>query len=146
MKRAGRISPFAIVGVICVLLIIPLLCASKKGPEYTAAQFMTALGNGDVNGLSKLSSMGNLTEDQMREKWQKTINDSKYYMFTWRITDVTTVSDSTAAIKMQMRRDLKVHLGDDEMPFEIPVVKVNGEWKVPVYQIDREIYPYLPQP
>ena len=67
-------------------------------------------------------------------------------MFTWRITDVTTVSDSTAAIKMQMRRDLKVHLGDDEMPFEIPVVKVNGEWKVPVYQIDREIYPYLPQP
>jgi hypothetical protein len=139
-------NPIALVGIICLVLLVPLFFASKRGPENTAVDFMSALAKGDVDQLTKLSTIGNLPPDQVHKKWEDAINAAKYYRFAWRITDVSSASDTSAAVEMQLRRNLNTREGEDEMPHELPLVKVNGEWKVPVDQMDRDIFPYLPRP
>ena len=145
MKRAGRISPLAVIGVVCILLLIPLFFITQKGPENVAADFMVALGKGDADTLAKLSYLGNDDQATRLKEWQQCIEVGRHYVFTWRITDVTQSTPDSAAIQMQMRRNLQLAMGKDEMKFELPMRKINGAWKVDVGSMDREIYPALPR-
>jgi hypothetical protein len=146
MKRSGRMNPFMIVGVICLIILIPLFLISKRGPESYAAEFLTALGAGDANKLAELSVIGNRTLDEKRKLWQQSVDDAKYYMFTWRITDVSDIADDRAAVKIQERRNLQIKMGEDEEPHQITMVKTSDGWKVLVDGMDRDIYPFLPRP
>lgn len=146
MKRAGRISPLVVVGLVCILLLIPLFIFTQKGPEITAAEFMTALGKGDVDKLAEVSLIGNDDLEKRKKDWLQTIEFGKHYYFTWRITDVVQNSPDTAAVRLQLRRNLQLAMGTDEMPYELPMKKVNGSWKIDVGSMDRDIYPSLPRP
>lgn len=146
MKRAGRISPLVVIGVICILLVIPLFFVTQKGPEIVARDFMTALGNGDANKLASLSIIGNDDEPTRVKDWQQSLEVGKHYYFTWRITDVTENTPDTAAVQLQMRRNLQLAMGKDELKYELPMKKVGGAWKVDVGSMDRDIYPALPRP
>lgn len=146
MKRAGRMSPLVVVGLICILLLIPLFIFTKKGPETTAAEFMVALGKGDVDKLAEISLIGNDDLEKRKQDWQQSVQFGKHYYFTWRITDVVQNTQDTAAIRLQLRRNLQLAMGTDEMPFELPMKQVNGKWMVDVGSMDRDIYPSLPRP
>lgn len=145
MKRTGRINPFVVVGVVCFIILIPLFCASRKGPEAYAAEFLTALGKGDAGRLAELSIIGDHNLAEKSAMWQESVESSKYYTFTWRITDVTTISDDRAAVSIMMRRNMQIRMGEDEMPYKLPMTKTSDGWKVQIDQINREIYPYLPK-
>lgn len=146
MTRSGRFNPFIVVGVICILILIPLFVVSRRGPENDAADFLTALGKGDVDQLAKLSVIGNHNLDERKKLWQQTVDASKYFTFTWRISDVANVTPDRAAVTIQERRALELRLGEDEEPHMITMVKTPEGWKVLVDGMDREIYPYLPRP
>jgi hypothetical protein len=107
---------------------------------------MEALGRGDVNKLADLGAIHGTTEEQRRALWQKTIERSKHYLFTWRITDAQELDPKTAAVRLQIRRDLQLRRGQDEMKYELPLTKdEKGDWKVDVGSMDRGIYPALPR-
>jgi hypothetical protein len=146
MKRAGRINPFVVVGVICAIILIPLLFISKRGPENYASDFLEALGKGNVDQLAQLSVIGNNNLEQRKALWAQTVKDAKYYMFTWRITDVSDISDDRAAVKIQERRNLQLRMGEEEEPHNLTMVKTSDGWKVLVDGMDREIFPFLPRP
>jgi hypothetical protein len=146
MKTGRRLNPLIVVGVLCLFLLIPLFCASTRGPENYAADFMTALGKGDASKLAELSVIGKNTVDQRREKWSQTVSQSKYYRFTWRVTDVTNITPEKAAVSLQMRRNVGIKMGEDELKYELPMEKVDGKWMVIEDQMDRDIYPFLPRP
>ena len=145
-RRRRRLNPFVIVGVVCILILLPLFCISRKSPGAYAADFMTALGNGDVNKLAELSIIGNDDLATRKKLWQESVDNAKYYTFTWRITNETDLSDTEAAVTLQMRRNLQLKMGEDEEPYQLKLIKKDGEWKVLVDGMNREIYPYLPRP
>ena len=146
MKRAGRISPIVIVIGICILLVIPIIFVSSKGPANYAVDFMTALGKGDVNTLADLSIIGNDDLEQRKKDWEKTISYGKNYYYTWRVTNAVENTPDSAAVELQMRQNLQINMGKDENKFELPMRKVDGKWKVDVGSMDRSIYPALPRP
>ena len=139
-------SPLVVVGVICILLLIPLFIITNKGPETTAADFMSALGKGDVDKLAELSLIGNDDLAKRKQDWQQSIAFGKHYYFTWQITDIVQNTPDTAAVRLMLRRNLQLAMGTDEMPYELPMKKVNGKWLIDVGSMDRDIYPALPRP
>ena len=145
MKRSGRFNPFIIVGVICVLILIPLFVVSKRNPENYASDFMVALSTGNADQLANLSIIGNHNLEERRQVWQQTINAGKYYTFTWRISDVTNVSNDRAAVILMVRRNLQTKMGEDETKYELPMQKTNDGWKVVEDQMNRDMYPFLPR-
>lgn len=145
MKRPRRFNPFIVFGVICVVLLVPIFFFSRKSPENYAAEFMTALGTGNADQLAHLSTIGNDPFDERKKLWQQSLNASKYYAFTWRISNVTQLSDDHAAITLMVRRNLQLREGLDEEQYMLPIVKTSEGWQVPVDQMDRDIFPYLPR-
>jgi hypothetical protein len=146
MKRSGRINPFVVVGVVCLIVLLPLIFISKRGPGAYAADFLTALGSGNVDQLAQLSVIGDHNLEERKKLWQDSLNSSKYFTFTWRITDVSDLAEDRAAIKTQERRNLQIKMGEDEEPHEFTMVKTPDGWKALLDGMDRDIYPYLPRP
>ena len=146
MKRSGRFNPFIVVGLICVIVLVPLLLISKRGAGNYASDFMVALSTGNADQLAKLSIIGQHNYDERRQLWQESVNSAKYFTFTWRISDVTDVSADRAAVIVMMRRNLEMRMGEDESRYELPMQKTDDGWKVVVDQMNREMYPFLPRP
>ncbi len=146
MKRSGRFNPFIVVGLICVIILVPLFLISKRGPENYASDFMVALSTGNADQLANLSIIGEHNLDERKQLWQQSVDSAKYYTFTWRITDVTSVSNDRAAVILMMRRNLQMRMGADEYKYELPMQKTGDGWKVVVDQMNRDIYPFLPRP
>jgi len=146
MKRSGRFNPFIFVGVLCLLILIPLFVITKRNPENYASDFMVALSTGNADNLAKLSIIGNHNLEERRQLWQQTLDSSKYYTFTWRITDENNVSSDRAAVILMVRRNLQMKMGEDETKYELPLQKTDDGWKVVVDQMDRDMYPFLPRP
>ncbi len=146
MKRSGRFNPFIVVGVICALLLVPLFLIGRRGPENYAADFLNALGDGDANRLAEVTVIGNHNFEERKKLWEESLANSKYYTFSWRISDVTKLDDDHSAVTIQERRNLQIRMGEDEDAHMITVIKTNDGWKVLIDGMDREIYPFLPRP
>jgi hypothetical protein len=145
MKRSGRFSPFIVVGVICLVMLVPLLFLTRTGPEKATAEFMGALGTANVEKLAELSIIGNHSVEERRKLWQESVGLSKHYVFTWRITDVTKIDENHSAVILMVRRNLQIRMGEDETKFQVPMVKTDAGWRVAVDQLNRDLYPYLPR-
>lgn len=145
MKRSGRVSPLIVVGIACLLLIFPLMCASTRGPEYTAAEFMTALGKADVDKLAQTSIIGSASPERTRELWKQTLERGQHYLFTFRVGASTQNTPDTAVVELWLRRNLQLKMGQEEEKFQLPLIKQNNAWKVDVQSMDRNIYPALPR-
>lgn len=145
MKQSGRASLMTIAAIVAVLLVVGLMFLGKESVTSVGDRFLKALYFGDVETLTKMSYLGNDTEDQMRKKWDFAVNRAgKYYLFAYRITGGKQVSDDTAQVTMQFIKDA-ANPGSYEEKYEIPLVKVGNEWKVDVKGMNRTIYPALPR-
>ena len=144
MKRSGRVSPLVIIGIICILLIVPLFVVAKKDPGAAAADFLTALGQGDVDKLAQLSVIGGADEAKRKEMWQTTMKRSRHYLFVWRITNVVKNTPDSAVATLDFRRNVQLRMGQDSEKFELPLIKKDGDWKVDVQSMDRAMFPGLP--
>ncbi len=106
---------------------------------------MTALSKGDVDTLTKMSLLGDKTEPEMHKEWEFAVNTAgKHYRFFWRITSELVSDENSGSVRMQISRNIDSPSTYEEA-FQLPMQKVNGEWKVDVRGISREMFPALPR-
>ncbi|HRK21582.1 MAG TPA: DUF4878 domain-containing protein [Fimbriimonadaceae bacterium] len=144
MHRSGKAHWLTIVGILSVVAIGALMLFARDSAGSSAGQFMTALGKGDVDTLTKLSYIEGVPSEEVRKKWEFTTDVGKHYMFRWRIVNITQSDDKTAAATMQVTRNSAAASGYEEK-FQLPLVKIGDDWKVDVTAISRGLYPALPR-
>jgi hypothetical protein len=145
MKQSGRASFVTVLFVAAVLLVVALLAFSRESIATIGGRFMTALEAGDVDTLTKMSYLGNESQADMRRQWEFSVNTAgKYYLFSYRIVASRQMDASNASVTMQVLRESNKE-GSYEEKFELPLVKVDNDWKVDVKGVSRELYPALPR-
>ncbi len=106
---------------------------------------MVALQSHNIDQLSKMSMMSGLTDEQIRKKWDFTLNQAeKYYVFFYHIEGGSQSSDTTGSVKVRMIHDADKPGSYDEL-CELPMVKVKDAWKVDVRGMSRDFMPGLPR-
>lgn len=144
MLQSGKASILTILALAAVLIIVGLLAFSRESIGSVGTRFMDALKAGDVATLTKMSYLGNVTEEEMAKKWDFAVNTAApYYRFEYRVVSAKETTDKSGSVRLQVNRNID-HGGSYEEAFELPMVKVGDEWKVNVHAISREMYPALP--
>lgn len=133
-----------LVAIVGVILIAFLLFFSKESPSTVANNYLVALAKGDVKTLVDLSYYPTKSKEQLTEEYTfATTKAAPYYRFVWKLKHSKETDDQTAAVTTQF-----IRAADDmqsaEEKVEIPLVKVDGKWKVDVAGLSRIIYPALP--
>ncbi len=105
---------------------------------------MDALARGDVKKLCELSYFSQApSSKELTDEWTLATGVAgKHYNFAWRIT-ATSVTGDTATVSLGVTRNFGSAASYEEN-YALPMKLVNGEWKVDVVQISRELYPGLP--
>lgn len=145
MRTAGRVSLLLIAGIACVLLVVVPFFLAGDSPTSAASRFMILLAKGDAEGLTDMSYLGGTPREEMLKQWDFTVHDAApYYRFTWNIhrTDLPNANSANVAIGVQRNAGTS---GEYEENFGLPMIKVDGKWKVDVRGINREMYPDLPR-
>ncbi|CAN5538870.1 hypothetical protein BH11ARM2_BH11ARM2_32660 [soil metagenome] len=144
-RQAGRVNILAIVVVVCVVLIVAVFAMGRQSPAEAGAKFMSALAKGDATTLTDMTYLGDTPKEKVRKQWDFATQDaSKYYRFAWKISGTSQPNDHEASVRLQVMRNLDSGGSYDEN-YQLPMVKVNGEWKVDVHAISHEMYPALPR-
>ena len=106
---------------------------------------MLALGERDVETLVRLSSAPGETPDQLRKEWRyATEIAGKRYRFAFRILMAKEANDNTASVALHVFRNADLDTTYPEK-FELPMLKVDGNWLVEIRGINRQMYPALPR-
>jgi hypothetical protein len=146
-KKGGRISLVLILAIIAVLIGVSVMYATTSGdsPESAGSKFMSALAKGDVDQLTDLSYVVNATPADIHQKWDFACHTAgPYYHFKWRANGAIIADQDTAALKIWYTKDANAR-GSYEDTFELPLIRVNGHWKVDVSSMDHSIYPAMPR-
>ena len=145
MRQAGRVNIVAVGAIVAVAMIAVVLLFSRQSVTESASKFMTGLATGDVETLTSLSYMSETSNEDIRKKWNFAVNEAgKHYMFRWRILGAKENDENTAAVRMHVWRNANSPATYEEN-FQLPMLKVDGQWKVDVRAISREMYPGLPR-
>lgn len=145
MKQSGRASLIMLATAAMVILLGMIFLFGKESLTSVGTRFMSALARGDVDTLTKMSLVGDETPEQMHKEWDFAVNTAgKHYRFFWRITSELQADERSGSVRMQITRNADTPGGYEEA-FQLPLEKVNGEWKVDVRGISREMYPGLPR-
>lgn len=145
MRRRGRANWLVVLGLIGVVVIVVLFLIGGRSATSVAAEFMSALGKHDVAKLTELSYMDGDTPEQVRKKWEYTTQvAAPYYRFKWQFLGESSAAPDTSAVRLWVWRDAQSPASYEEK-FEIPMVKVDGKWKVDVRGLNRLMYPGLPR-
>jgi hypothetical protein len=145
MNRHGRINVLAIGVIVGLVLLSALFLLSRDGIAQVSARFMNALAQGNVDQLTQLTYLGDRKPEEIKAKWQYTVNDaSKYYRFRWKIVLVSETGPDMGAARLQVIRNSD-SMSSYEENFSLPLVRVDGVWKVDVANISRDMFPSLPR-
>lgn len=144
MKRRGRANWLVILGSIGLVVIIALFFLGGRSASSVAAEFMSALGKHDVAKLTELSYMDGSTPEEVRKKWEYTVQVAPYYRFRWQFLGESNPTPDSAAVRLWVWRDAQSPATYEEK-FEIPLVKIDGNWKVDVRGLNRLMFPALPR-
>jgi len=145
MKQSGRISPVALGSLFCVLCVVVLMLFSRESAASAGARFMEALQHHDVDTLTQMTKMDGASEADIHKQWDFAVNNAeKYYAFGYKVEGASQSGKDNASVKISMIRDID-HPGSYEEQTELPMVKVNGDWKVDVRATSRDFFNCLPR-
>ena len=116
----------------------------KSTPSETAARFMDALVRSDRETLVELSHIPDATPEQLDAKWKKTLEIAKNYAFQWQMTSQSQNSDTSAVAFLVVMPDMN-NPQSFEQKIQLPMVLIDGKWKVDVRRIPRDVFPALPR-
>lgn len=134
----------ALFGALAFVAVVFVMMFSREGLGSIGGRFMTALAKHDVDTLTKMTYLGKDSPDQIKAKWDLAVNQyGKYYRFRWKITGTSQATDDSGSVRMQVSRNADSP-GTYEENYQLPLVKHDGEWKVDVAGISREMFPGLP--
>lgn len=144
MKRTGRGLLPVIVAFALIIAGIVFFILAGSSPTAVAADFMSALAKGDAKKLTDLSYFEKVSSDEARKKWELTLARTRYYRFMWSIRSTVESTPETAAVSLEVYRtaDSPATYGEN---YALPMLKVNGNWKVDVQGIPRDMFPALPR-
>lgn len=140
MKRFGC----ALAAVAAIVAAVLIFVLASAGPQGVAQEFLIALANQDTKGLVRTSYLEGLDDEKAAKEWEKTLDRAEYYRFTWQMKSSVVSSDTTASVAIDFYRNAARASGYAEN-YAIPMLKINGKWKVDVRQINRTMFPGLPR-
>ena len=143
-RESGRISALGLAGIVSVLLVGYIFISSRESLSTVANRFMGALAKHDVDTVSRMTYMPELSQDEIKKRWTKTFDYAKYYRFQWKLVSADQQGPESGAVRLQMRAPFD-DPGSYEQGQQFSMIKVNGEWKVDVRSMSREMYPGLPR-
>ncbi len=144
MKRSGRTSIVVVITIVLVAAVVGLFLLAGESPTGVGVKFLTSLAKGDTKTLADLSYMEGNTPQQVEEKWKQTKDATKYWMFAFSVKNTTLQDSDSASLVLDWIKNASNPSAYGE-EFELPMVKVDGKWKVDVRAISREMYPALPK-
>lgn len=145
MRRAGKADAITIaitfLGIAGALALGILMLFSKESPQTACNRFLDALASGNVDTLVETSYYEGSKED-LRASWKYATDVGQHYLFHWETVSVKEHDENSAAVLSQIERNF----GPSSYPekIDIPMVKVDGRWKVDVRGLFRGLYPALP--
>jgi hypothetical protein len=146
MKLSGRVSANTLIfaGLAFLVGMIVLIVTTKRGPSTSAAEFLQALAKADAPTVARLSIIDDDDYETRLKKWQATLDRTEYYLWSYKILNTVLSSDKTANVRVEV---IKNPTSSSPVidKFELPMEKSDGEWKVVVPLISREMYPSLPE-
>jgi hypothetical protein len=145
MRTAGRVNIVLVGAIVAIVMIGSVLFMGRQSINAVASKFMSSLATHDVNTLTDMTFLNGRNKEDVRKQWDFAVNDAgKHYIFVWRITSSKEADDKTASVSMQVVRNARSGTSYEEK-FDLPLVKENGDWKVDVSAISRDLFPALPQ-
>jgi hypothetical protein len=134
-----------LVGAVGVIFLLGISLFSATGPEANAKAFMSALAAGDAETLTRLSSSKGMRPETLLDQWKFTTGTAaKYFSFRWSFDAITSERDDTATVKFSILHFVGQY-GSQTDKFELPMVREDGQWKVAVNQLSRNLFPGLPR-
>ncbi len=132
---------FALVGVV---ILVVLAMMSGSSPSTSAGRFLTALQKKDVKTLVELSDVEEKDKATIEKKLSDTVNQAgRTYNFVWRIV-ATQLDGDSAIVKLMYIKNVDSPASYEEN-IDLPMTKVDGKWKVPIFEVPRKLYPGLPR-
>lgn len=144
-KRSGKVSFILLAGICSVALVLTLFLYSDKSPRTVAAEFLTALANGNVDELAALSKINDKNLEDRKKDWAETIKYSRSFLFHWQLGGVRVDKDGKeASIRVDFVKNPPSPAAYPEK-YELVLANTPEGWKVDVPLIPRDMYPYLPR-
>ena len=145
MKKAGRANWIVVFAVLALVLVVGLAFFSGGSPAGAASEFLTALQKRDIDTLTELSNVPESGKAALRKQWKFNAEvAAPYYNFAWEIQHTKQITSDQAVVAVKVIRNSEDPNAYDE-PFELAMVKVDGQWKVDIYRLSRNFYPALPR-
>lgn len=143
---------FGTLGLVLVIALYVIIAIwHQDTPEKAVNQFLLALAKKDVDRLVELSYWEG-SPDGLRQQWDFCVNKAaKHYVFLWKLISTHKVSNDRAAVRVTILefRSSRGQLvyGTEVQPggMEVPVLRVDGRWKVDLMSLSRRFYPFLPR-
>lgn len=142
-RTLGRINIIILFGALGLIAIASLLFFAKESPETAAVQFMDALARKDVDRLVQLSFLDSPTTP-LKQQWDECVNIyAKHFNFVWELKTSLRNSADRATVRVEYYKFQGAAAGL-EGPFELPLIEIDGEWKVDLSSLSKEFFPALP--
>lgn len=143
--RSGRTSVIAIVVVASLLAFAGISMFGGERPMSVVAKFLEALAEKDYETLADLSNAPGYSHEEMLEEWKRSTTEAgKYFKFIYQIQNESFTTEDTAVVLVSFTPEAGSQIAY-ERRLEVGVTKVDGEWKVDVLALNRDIYPGLPR-
>ena len=146
MKLSGRVNTNTLIfaGLAVLVAMVVLIVTTKRGPSTSAAEFLQALAATDAEKVAELSIIDDDDYETRLKKWQATLDRTQYYLWSYKILNTVPTSETSAAVKVEVIKNPTASSPVIDK-FELYMEKRDGQWKVVVPSISREMYPSLPE-
>jgi hypothetical protein len=137
-----------VVGILIVLVIVGLgvagMMMASTSPTGAANGFLTAFSRGDAKGCVQYAYLDGMTDEQAEAAWKKTLHYAEHFRFAWRIKGESIPNPNEATVDMEFVKTADAPSAYPEN-YSLPMIKINGKWKVDARQINRTMIPALPR-
>ncbi len=138
---------FDVVLLLLLVLVIgafAIFAVRQQSPESAAQEFMVALATKDIKKLTELSHLESPIAP-LEKQWDFCVNNAaKNYVFVWKWVGTVLTEEDRAVLKVDVY-SFSGPFPELPDPFEFPLIKVDGQWKVDLQSLTRRFFPALPR-
>jgi len=132
---------FGIAGLAAILLLLTL---AQQSPQEAANEFIEALATKDVDKLTEMSYLES-PQTPLKEQWDIAVNErAKNFVFMWLYESSRQSSPEEAVVRLTLVEFRGPEQKETE-PYEIPLIKRDGRWKIDLASLTRKFFPALPR-
>ncbi|MEZ5163272.1 MAG: hypothetical protein R2688_05885 [Fimbriimonadaceae bacterium] len=143
MKVLKRTSFVAIAGGIGAIIVLALFAFSGQTAQGQTAKFFDALARGDAKELAATSYVEGRSQEEIEQEWAKAVERAKYFRFSWFVRSSVNHGPDQATVRLGYTPNY--YPGSYDENYQVDVMKVDGQWKVHLPSLSREMYPFLPR-